>query len=305
MRKLIFILLLIGAIFFINSGKVLGNQPLIGSSCSFTRSFKIGVVDPRFKLSEEEFLENVNQAAGIWNTQQKQKLFNYDKNGQLTINLVYDERQALNTQIGSLENDLKTGKSSLDEQIAEYEKQVENFKNKLASLNSEIESWNSSGGAPQAEYENLIARQQTLKQEGDALNNLARKLNLNAQQFNTQVKTLNQTVDEFNNKLHLKPEEGIYDPNDQSISVYFNISQDELVHTLTHEFGHALGIDHNTNPKSIMYPYTTTTTKLTLEDLSALDDLCKRVGINGAYRFKALSFLNQLQTSLKFPKLSQ
>ena len=63
----------------------------------------------------------------------------------------------------------------------------------------------------------------------------------------------------LNHKELPKPEEGIYDPANQRIEVYFNINRSEMVHTIAHEFGHALDLPHNDNRLSIMFPYSTQT----------------------------------------------
>ncbi len=296
MKSLIAIVVMVAVFLLINTGQVSGISPIVASPCSYQHTYKIGVVDPRFKVSEEEFKEQVEDAADIWNGEIANKgtsrVFVYDPNGDLTINLIYDERQALNTQITSLEGQLKSGKSSLDGQIAEYDKRAAEFKQKLNDLNSEIESWNSRGGAPKEEYERLITQQKALQEEADSLNEQANQVNRGADNYNAKISTLNQTVSSFNEKLSLKPEEGVYTPNTNTIDVYFNISRDELVHTLAHELGHSLGLDHNQTATSIMYPYTTTVTQLSDQDKASLNEVCGKMILNNLYR-------NKLETSLQ------
>ncbi|MEX2013071.1 MAG: matrixin family metalloprotease, partial [Candidatus Levyibacteriota bacterium] len=69
---------------------------------------------------------------------------------------------------------------------------------------------------------------------------------------------------------------GLYDPNNNTITIYFASNYSELIHTLTHEFGHALGMQHVENSQSIMYPYTTSSVTLTPEDLEQLAYVCRK-----------------------------
>ncbi|MEX2007834.1 MAG: matrixin family metalloprotease, partial [Candidatus Levyibacteriota bacterium] len=56
----------------------------------------------------------------------------------------------------------------------------------------------------------------------------------------------------------------------------FASNYNELIHTLTHEFGHALGMQHVSSPQSIMYPYTTSFLTLAPEDLEQLAYVCRK-----------------------------
>ena len=50
----------------------------------------------------------------------------------------------------------------------------------------------------------------------------------------------------------------------------------KLIHTLTHEFGHAMGMEHVKNSDAIMYPSTTSKLILTDEDRQLLDYACRK-----------------------------
>lgn len=245
------------------------------SPCDQPIPYRIGTVDPRFDISIEEFTKDIDNAAQIWNKAIDKQLFVYNAKGALSVSLVHDGRQTLTQEINKIEDTLDKQKEDITPKIAQYEKRSAEFKKRSDELNDQIESWNAKGGAPPDVYEQLVKQQKELEQEASELNAQAKTLNLSADKYNSQIGKLDKTVNTFNQSLTLKPEEGVYDPATNSIEVYFNISKNELVHTLTHELGHALGMDHNNNPKSILYPETTQTLTPTDDDLAALKFICR------------------------------
>src|SRR5258706_1389063 len=73
------------------------------SSCNTSQFYKIGMIDPRFGLSSAEVFADSEQATNIWSSVQGKQLFTYSPNAHLTVNFVYDQRQALNSQIQQLD----------------------------------------------------------------------------------------------------------------------------------------------------------------------------------------------------------
>lgn len=255
---------------------ILGIRKYISKSiCDKTIAYKIGSIDPRFGLSEAEVLGSVKQASLIWNASIGKQLFTYDTNAELTINMVYDRRQSLNTQINQLENNLKTGKTTLKNEIANFEKMSQDFVNRQSDFNKRVDYWNEQGGAPEEEYNKLSYERQSLNDEATRLNAIAKELDISTDQYNIQVGELNQTIQSFKNELSMKPEEGIYDPQEKRIEVYFNINRNELIRTIAHELGHARGIGHSTNNKAIMYPSTTENLSPVPEEISELTEICR------------------------------
>lgn len=246
------------------------------SVCDTPIHYKTGFIDERFNITENEFLADIQQAKDLWGSFVQKDLFVLDPKGTLVINLVFDRRQALNNQINQLENTLQSKKSQINPEIAQYEKDVEDFKRRSNSLNEEITSWNSKGGAPPEVYKRLIQDQQALKETASRLNATADRLNQSTSLFNVDVAKLNETVNTFNQALAKRPEEGLYDGRKNEIYIYFLTDKNELIHTLAHELGHALNLDHAVNTDSIMYPYTTKTIILSSEDRKAIQKLCAK-----------------------------
>lgn len=254
---------------------------LYQSPCDTPITYRIGSIDPKYNLTEGTFINSINQASDIWSTTTNKKLFEYDPKGEIEINLVYDQRQFLSTQINDINSKVKAKQNELDPKIADYKKRATEFKAQASQLNNDIEFWNNKGGAPPDEYEKLKSRQANLIQVAESLKNEALSLNQSTDQYNQEVGQLHQTVSTFNTALQYQPEEGeyIYDNGKQTINIYFDNSDSELIHTLAHELGHALRISHNNNPESIMYPQTTEITGLSSEDKLGLQKSCEKISV--------------------------
>jgi len=198
------------------------------SPCDTPISYRIGTVDSRFNMTREEFLSSIREADSIWTSAYGKNLFVYDPKGQLSVNLVYDERQMLTKQISELDRELAEKKDTITPEIEEYKRRSIEFDKRVTSLNQEIDYWNSHGGADPVQYKKLRDDQEALRKEAEDLNKLASLLNQSTIQYNTKIKELNKTVEEYNEELKYKPEEGIYisDEEGQRIIIYFHISRD-------------------------------------------------------------------------------
>lgn len=246
------------------------------SPCDAPIPYRIGTIDERFGLSLVEVNAATEQASDIWNTALGKQLFIHDTAATLTVNMVYDRRQSLHTQINQLENDLNTGKTTLKAEIEKFEKLSGDFDRRKATFKESVDYWNSQGGAPQEEYDKLTQEQQSLKDEAERLNAMAQQLNISTGQYNSQVGQLNQTIRSFKNALTVRPEEGIYNPQEEQIDIFFNNNHNELVRTIAHELGHARGLKHSANLAAIMYPSTTNSLTPTGDEISALRQICRK-----------------------------
>lgn len=254
-------------------------QGLSYSECNSPLSYRLGSIDPKFGLGKDEVLQDMRQATDIWASAEGKQLFTYDPSASLVVNFTYDARSALNSQISNLQSQLSQNDATLREQIASYEAQVSAFKQKLAAFNAEVAKYNSQGGAPKDVYDSLIKQQQELNAEGDALNQMAKQLNLSENSYNYNVSVYNGDVSQFNQEIAVKPEEGKYDGLNDTITIYFADNKQELVHTLAHEFGHALGMGHVGNVHAIMYASTSTNLQVTPDDMQQLVNVCRQQSI--------------------------
>lgn len=247
---------------------------LTSPPCSFPLPYGVGTIDTRFNVSRDQVITDVQTAAAIWNKTYGKNLYVYDPNAKLKVNLVYDERQLEQVKLDQQLKDLQSSKQNIQPTEDKYNSLVSDFQTRLKALNDKISYWNTHGGAPPDIYTQLITEQNSLKSEVAQINSLAQQLNKSTVDYNNGVDSLNQTVQSLNTIIQDKPEEGIYDPNQDLIELYVDVNHNEFIHTLAHELGHSLGLGHDSNSKSIMYPYTSQSIIPTTQDLDELHTLC-------------------------------
>lgn len=305
MKKIIYILFFSSVIllfllyFTYRPFTTLLNTYIYFSPCDTPLRYRIGSIDPRFNIQENEFLQDIKTAETIWENINSKNMFNYDSKAELSFNLEYDDRQSLNTQIGELENKLGNGKSTLDSNVNKYKELVEKFNQRVKSFNDKIFYWNNQGGAPPEEFNKLTQEQQEIKQEAQRLNDMARDLNLSTREYNIQVGELNKTINAFRKELSLRPEEGLFDGQAQKITIYITSSKSELIHTLAHEMGHSLGIGHSPGEDSIMFPFSTQSITPSSEDRIALEAACRKQNKYEVFAKNLYSFIQDLVSNYR------
>ncbi|MBA4312418.1 MAG: hypothetical protein C0417_07290 [Chlorobiaceae bacterium] len=236
--------------------------------------YKIGKLDERFDINKNRLIKIINQASKLWEEVVGLRLFVYDSSAIFKINLIFDERQErLLNEKRIRSKIIKNGKSfdelrtiydlaiaSKEQLDMDYESKQFVLNKKLSGHNAKVKYWNNQGGAPKTEYDflqkDLADIDKTSKELNDIkeeinlkieiINNVANNLNELSNQYNLDVKNYNGqfiTVREF--------EKGIYDGH--NINIYEFENEKDLLITLVHELGHALGLNHVMNPNAIMY----------------------------------------------------
>lgn len=273
------------------------NQP-----CKNPIEYKVGTIDPRFGVSKAQFLADISQAGSLWSTAEGKTLFEYNPDGKLTINLVYDDRQKLTQQEQSLTSSIDSTKGVADSVKQQYtalqtsyntasngySATLAQFNQAQSDYNAQVAYYNSHGGAPQKEYAALQAQKAaldsqrvSLEAERQQVNDLANQINALIDKYNLLVDHINATVDAINNDglTGTQFEEGVYisDSAGTRINIYQFNNQSYFLRVLAHEMGHSLGLGHNNGADSIMNPVNQSKNfALSAEDLEALQAECRK-----------------------------
>jgi FtsZ-binding cell division protein ZapB len=270
-------------------------HPIV-SPCTTPMGYKIGTFDSRFGISRTMFLQEIKQASEVWGDAVGKTLFYYDEKGPLTINLIYDERQARTEDINYLAMEIENSKQSADQIKQFYEqekasyladaeqltKDNENFQMRYKAYTEKVATYNAAGGAVKIEYDAMMQELDTLKQEAKTLEQRRATLLVTMESINKKVAKYNELIVYINglirrsNALGAKKfTEGRFSSANNTIDIFQYNDSIKLRRVVTHELGHVLGINHTKNIYSIMYAVNSaTTTTLTKEDREALNAVC-------------------------------
>ena len=269
--------------------------------CQEPLSYRIGTVDDRFGLSRQEFTGLVGKAASIWGKPLSRELFGAEPKGMIEVNLIYDYRQEAADKLKNLSYSIENTKSSYDDLKLRFENLKSEYEQKKEALMSDFNAYNARVGSFNAEVESTRQQrgahehvQRRLMMEKEELNSIRENLQTRQEEqkkiadtINSMMVVINEIATNYNfdlvnyrdvgNKLGDEFCEGNYlsKGGKQTITIYKYDSSDRLVRVIAHEFGHALGLNHNDNTEAIMYRLIQSdSTRLTPADVTALKTRC-------------------------------
>jgi hypothetical protein len=228
--------------------------------------YALGSIDSRFQLGGDALIRDASVAAAIWNQAAGRTLFALRPSADLKINLVYDTRQQTTT-LGV----------ALDQEDAEHQaerKALDALQYRVmsegAAYNDEVRVLTTRGGATPDELHALDEKRVAIETLSDSLKRFVAR-------FNQQNAAIKSKVDEFNRAAGQTFAAGhfVRDARGERIDVFRFIGDTELTRLLAHEFGHALGLDHNEDSTSIMYALDESGNLVpSAADMTSLQNLC-------------------------------
>lgn len=237
--------------------------------------YSIGEFDDRFGVTKKDVLESLAVAESVWEKYVGQNLFQYDPRAEFKINLRYGQQQRAAAMAQQLEikmDDIAESRKDLytiyksryaayAQQKQIYEKKFREYQNESQKLNRTILYWNQRGHIPASVRRDIEKREGLVKKIETEAEKERHKLNLLVTELNKTVVKINQFVAGYNREVltyrRLFGNERTFNQGDyrgDEINVYQFYGKSDLTLLLIHEMGHALGLEHVGNKRSIMYP---------------------------------------------------
>lgn len=302
--KSLIVLIILFSLFYYKEQILFNINKTFFNPCNSPIEYVIGEIDPNFGIEREDFILAVKEAEEMWEEAIDRNLFDFSEEG-IIINLVYDYRQDTTLQIENIDSIYQEDSESYLKLEEEYNNYLELYNIKKEELDSmislydekyldykkEVSIWekNIKGDRKYSEekYNQLSLEKEiienmlfSIKEKQEEINEIANKINYLVGKINELANVLNINADKYNNaakSLEKEFEQGNYINmlGEKEINIYQFEDRENLIQVLTHELGHALGLDHSQDKNDIMYWINSEESQLiTSDSLEKLKTIC-------------------------------
>lgn len=279
LKSLFIVIILAGAgYYFMNYEAPAKQSAFQRIPCQEPLTYRIGPIDNRFGITESEVSAAMKQAASIWSEELSRPVAVESDDGNVLVTFVYDERQQVvdgemrfrerieseQLRLDQFHRDYERQRRQFDERSERYSRLAAETLREIEELNRWVQQRSPAGGLTEqdaARFEErrreLESKQQEVRREKESLERMAEELNRNANRLNLMTAENNRLVDEYNNQFsgEKKFTKATYQNLGEggAITVNTYLTKSELVLILAHELGHAFGLGHLPNAKSVMH----------------------------------------------------
>lgn len=275
----------------------------VPQACTEPLSWKIGSLDPSFEIDKDLLKEIVAEAGNLWSKAVGKELLVYSDSGELEINLIFSDEQKSTNDEQRLSEQISQMRLKYYGYRIEYQKMEQEYQSKVKKYNNALSNYEQFVKEYKAEMTRWNNKSVLPKEVDDKLKDIRKNIdywqtqeeieldNLNAyiRQMQELSIELNDYADKVNELIHIYNKhytdrktfhQGVYIKagGRQKINIYQFEDLDKLRLVLAHEIGHALGLKHVGNPKSVMYflmgNQSSGELRLTEEDVQAIRESC-------------------------------